>query len=95
MKIGAYLGFVLLAILLLGPSLGQRTAEDWNDKGIDLAEQGKYNEALQAFDKAIEINPKDAPTWNDKGDALRLLGRVDEADTAYAKAKELGYTGGS
>jgi tetratricopeptide (TPR) repeat protein len=30
------------------------------DKGIALAGQDKYKESLQAFDKAIEINPQDA-----------------------------------
>jgi tetratricopeptide (TPR) repeat protein len=28
----------------------------WNSKGIAFGSQGKYNEALQAFDKAVEIN---------------------------------------
>jgi hypothetical protein len=37
------------------------------DKDIALAGPGKYKESLQAFDKAIEINPQDAISWNNKG----------------------------
>ena len=29
----------------------------WFNKGIDLAMLGKYVEAIEAFEKAIEINP--------------------------------------
>jgi Flp pilus assembly protein TadD len=56
-------------------------------------EQGKHNEAIQALDKAIEIDPQYAKAWNKKGDALKSLGRITEADAAFAKAKELGYSG--
>ena len=37
-----------------------RTAFSWNLKGIALSNEGKYREAIEAFDKAIEL----APTWN-------------------------------
>jgi tetratricopeptide (TPR) repeat protein len=33
-------------------------AETWNNKGLVLAQQGKYDEALQAFNKAVELNPQ-------------------------------------
>ncbi len=28
----------------------------WNNKGLTLSSLGKYNEAIKAYDKAIEIN---------------------------------------
>jgi Flp pilus assembly protein TadD len=37
--------------------------------------QSKNGEAIQAFDKAIEINPQLAEAWNDKGMALMNLGK--------------------
>jgi Flp pilus assembly protein TadD len=39
--------------------------------GVTLIYQGKYDEALKAFDKAIKINPQDAGAWNNQGLVLR------------------------
>jgi Flp pilus assembly protein TadD len=64
-----------------------------NQKGIALGNQGKYDEALKAFDEAIRIDPKLAGAWNNKGVLLDVLGRTSEANVAKAKAKELGYSG--
>jgi len=36
-----------------------RTALSWNLKGIALSNEDKYNEAIEAFDNAIEL----APSW--------------------------------
>jgi Flp pilus assembly protein TadD len=55
--------------------------------------EGKYNDTIKAFDKAIEIEPQHALAWYNKGTALMLLRRNSEADAAFAKAKELGYKG--
>ncbi len=54
---------------------------------------GKDDEALKAFEKAIEIDPNYAKAWCNKGTDLGHLGRNTEADAAFTKAKELGYTG--
>ena len=48
----------------------------------------KYDEAIRAFDKAIEINPNDSDAWNEKGIALGKL-KYDEAIKAYDKAIEI------
>jgi tetratricopeptide (TPR) repeat protein len=56
-----------------------------------LGSLGKLDEALQAFEKAIELNPKLAMAWYNKGNTLKLLGRITEADADFAKAKELWY----
>jgi Flp pilus assembly protein TadD len=66
----------------------------WFIKGNALLyKQGKYDEAIKAYNKAIEINPKYAKAWNNKGIALNKLGRTAEANAAKTKAKELGYKG--
>lgn len=84
--------FVTLITLCIS-AFGQMIAEDWMDKGAELFEQGKYDEALQAYNKAIEINPQLVVAWSGKAKALRALGRTTEADAAMAKARELGYEG--
>jgi Flp pilus assembly protein TadD len=58
-------------------------------RGRILEVQGKYDEAIKAFDKAIEINPQDAGPWFDKGVTLQKLGHNTEADAAFVRVKEL------
>jgi tetratricopeptide (TPR) repeat protein len=74
-------------------------AGDWLDKGslagawsnigsiLDL--QHKYNQAIMAYDKAIELDPKYVAAWFNKGFALVSGGRQDEAIAAFNKAIEL------
>jgi tetratricopeptide (TPR) repeat protein len=40
---------------------------------------GRYDEAIECFNRAIELGPKNAEAWNNKGAALGKLGRYDEA----------------
>lgn len=49
----------------------------------------KYDEALAAFNKALEIDPQYADAWNNKGFALNFLGRHDEAIKAFDMAIEI------
>jgi tetratricopeptide (TPR) repeat protein len=71
----------------------QQTADDWFNKGVALDDPGKYEEAIKAYDRAIEINPQDTKAWYNKGTVLKALGRTIEADAAFTKAKELGSEG--
>jgi Flp pilus assembly protein TadD len=71
------------------PAFGQTTEEDWFNKGIALEDLGKYDEAIQAFDKALELDPQNAEAWSEKGYALGELGKYDEAIQALDKAIEL------
>ncbi len=68
---------------------GQQTAEDWNNKGLALYYLGRYDEAIQAYDRAIEITPQFADAWRSKGVALVAQGKYDEAIQAYDKVIEI------
>ena len=61
----------------------------WYNRGFALNNAGKYDEAIQAFDKAIEIDPKYTKAWNIKGLALNYLGEYDEAIQVLDKAMEI------
>jgi len=56
------------------------------DEGITLGRSGKYDEAIECFDKAIQINPKYAEAWYNKGTALDFLGKHNKAIECFKKA---------
>ena len=47
--------------------------------GATLARQGRHDEALKAFDKAVQLAPNDAAHWKQLGDALLQVRRYDHA----------------
>ena len=49
-----------------------KDAINWCNKGIALFNLGRYEEALKAYDKAIELKPDLVELWNNKGNALRV-----------------------
>ena len=40
-------------------SLDQKDPDLWNLKGIALRSLGRYNEAVECFNKSLEIDPRD------------------------------------
>ena len=54
-----------------------------------IQDQRKNEEAIKAYDKAIEMNPENADEWYNKGFALYELGKYEEATKAYDKAREI------
>ena len=40
-------------------SLNQNDPDLWNLKGIVLRSLGRYNEAIECFNKSLEIDPRD------------------------------------
>ena len=62
---------------------------------IELFSGARFEEAIEAYNKAIEINPQYAKAWYNKGNALDELGKHEESLKALDKAKELGYTADS
>jgi tetratricopeptide (TPR) repeat protein len=61
-----YAALALLLILMTSAQC-QSTAQDWSNKGIALAAQGKYDDAIKAFDDVIRLNPNlAAEAWYNK-----------------------------
>jgi tetratricopeptide (TPR) repeat protein len=54
-----------------------------------LLKQGRSEEALKAFDKAIQLKPDDADTWKQMGDALLELQRYDHALLSFQHVLKL------
>jgi tetratricopeptide (TPR) repeat protein len=47
--------------------------------GTTLQQQGRREEALKVFDKALQLNPNDAELWRHLADTLMELARLDQA----------------
>jgi tetratricopeptide (TPR) repeat protein len=68
----------------------EREANYWIDKGCLLDNEGKYEEAISCFDKAIAINPQSATAWYNKGGILGFrFSKLQEEIACLDKALEI------
>jgi len=58
-------------------------------KGDELFGEGKFEEALECFDKEIQLNPNNAEAWAAKASAQHSLGRTEEAMDSVNKSIKL------
>jgi tetratricopeptide (TPR) repeat protein len=56
------------------------------EKGNSLQEKNLHNEAIEFFNKAIDINPNDERYYISKSNSLKALGKFDEANKCTSKA---------
>lgn len=56
-----------------------------------LWSQARYQEALEATERALELDPKCALGWGNKAQALESLGKVPEALECFRVSEELGW----
>ena len=66
-----------------------KDASSWNDKGIELHNKGKYEEAITCYDKAIKLDPHYVYAWYNKGLALYDQRKYKESLKCYDRALEL------
>jgi tetratricopeptide (TPR) repeat protein len=64
-------------------------ADAYINKGLSLYYLGNNDEAIECYDKALEINPQNADAYYKKGLSLYYLGNNDEAIECYDKALEI------
>jgi tetratricopeptide (TPR) repeat protein len=63
------------------------TASEWYEKSV--MNWSDYNSAVQNFNKAIELNPRNNDNYNDRGTIFNDLGDYDSAIRDFNKAIEL------
>jgi tetratricopeptide (TPR) repeat protein len=63
-----------------------KAAVRFNYKGIDFANRGQHQKAIQYFDLSIEEDPNSAAPYFNKGNALYALKKYQEAIESYDKA---------
>ncbi len=50
---------------------------------------GRYEEAIAAYDMALQIDPTDADVWFDKATTLKKMGKLTESAKCVEKSIDL------
>jgi tetratricopeptide (TPR) repeat protein len=93
-----YCSLVLALVLVVSPVLAtdntsqENNAWYWYNNAVDLANEGKFSEALVANEKALSINQTMPLAWANEAGILVQLGRYDEAIAAADKVLSTGST---
>ncbi len=74
------------------PEEKARLRRELTEKAIKLALESNWEEAVEANQRLLSLNPRDLSTLNRLGKALSELGRYGEAKQAYADAIEIDPT---
>ena len=75
----------LLTCMVIQPVMAE-TSEQLFLKGQDLADQGKYDQAIQAYDQALATDQQNDQIYYFKGNALLYQKKYQEAVDAYTTA---------
>lgn len=67
----------------------------FNNLGFALAADGQHEEAIEAYTKALSLDPSLARARNNMGFSLAALGRDDEAHAAFRAAAETSGVAGT
>ncbi|MBN1165829.1 MAG: tetratricopeptide repeat protein [Methanospirillaceae archaeon] len=79
------------ALKINNPFTGKKShnsgeAGELNNRGTDLYNEKRYEEAILSFEQAVALDPAYAKAWNNMGLALNALGQFEEAEHAYNQA---------
>jgi tetratricopeptide (TPR) repeat protein len=66
-----------------------QTGTSYYQRGLELAEAGKYQEGLNCLREHLRAAPHDAQALNDAGAILHCLGRTQDAIDSLTKARHL------
>lgn len=61
----------------------------YHNRGEAFDSAGDYRKAIEDYNSAIELNPKDPETYNNRGNAFASIGNYPQAFEGYSKAIEL------
>jgi len=70
-------------------------ALDGNRDGLAALRSGRFEDAIEFFDRALKASPNDGVLYSNKGIALNELRRNDEAVECYSRAIALHHHGGA
>lgn len=81
--------FCSICFFYTSSSVAHVKPSGWVDKGMTLVMECKYDEAIKTFDKAIELNPRDAVAYSNRGAAYGQIGNYKQQFEDSNRAIEL------
>ena len=83
--------FVLFTVisLLLPGAVAAKDVQAYVQEGMELCQSGKYDQAIQAFNQALKLKPKDPLLITYRGVASYAKGRLSEALKDFNEAIRL------
>ena len=87
--IGFATSFLFLATAVLVSADNKKEAAVHGNKGNELAQAAKYDDAIVEFTAAINLSPKDERLYADRGRVYRASAKITEAMADFAKVIEL------
>ena len=57
----------------------KKEAIEWKNKGNDSFKKGDYENAIQNFKNALDVDPNYSDAWNNLGLAYIKIGKIDDA----------------
>jgi tetratricopeptide (TPR) repeat protein len=70
-------------------AIRDRNAGAWYHRGQALCSDGRFDEAVACYDRALELSPGDPLLWKRRGFALIKAGRYREAAASFDRALAL------
>ena len=61
----------------------------WCERGLTLSDLGQFEDALESYKRALEINPRSFKAFKNRANVLYRVGRYDEAIDDFKKALEI------
>jgi tetratricopeptide (TPR) repeat protein len=70
-------------------NLKESQAEKWKNTGNEFFKKGDYQNAINSYKSAIDVDPRYIDAWNNLGLAYIKIGNIDEANKCHEKMLEL------
>lgn len=86
MKARFVIAMLAVAMICVCAMAQENTTEYWFNKGQELQRNNSNEEAIKAFDKAIDLNKSYAFALGGKGSAMFSMGKYEDAIVAWNKA---------
>lgn len=89
MKTGFAIALLAIAMLCASAMAQGESAQYWYEKGLKLNANQSFEEAVQAYDKAIKLDSQKPEFWDGKAVTLYFLHKNQEATESWKKALQL------
>ena len=80
---------ITLIVSVFGQCVNAQEAKDWFQEGNNLSKEGRYADAVEAYQQSLKLNPDITVAYYNLGLAYKKLRRYEQAVNALQKAVEL------